>query len=295
MDKTKPRNLLKLFLKIGFTALLLYLVLNKINFTEIKEISQRCNPFYIFPALMAFFLSQVISSWRLLSFLRNIELKINFGFNSRLYLLGMFYNIFLPGGIGGDGYKIYLLHKKSLLPAKRIFGAIFFDRLSGLWAVSLIAVVLLFFIPKTFIPINPAAIIFAGATLIYYFILQRYFNVVSRHFLLNHLKSVAVQLMQLLCVVFILKSINFSGDFSPYLFSFLVSSVVAIIPFTIGGLGAREYVMINASLLLTMDKNTGVFISATFWILSALISLSGIYYAYGSKEFKTAPTVEGIL
>jgi len=25
----------------------------------------------------------------------------------------MFYNLFLPGGIGGDGYKIYLLNKLS--------------------------------------------------------------------------------------------------------------------------------------------------------------------------------------
>ena len=145
MDKTKPRNLLKLFLKIGFTALLLYLVLNKINFAEVKKIFQRSNPFYILLAFIAFFLSQVISSWRLLSFLNNIGLKINFGFNLRLYLLGMFYNIFLPGGIGGDGYKIYLLHKKSHFPAKQIFGAIFFDRLSGLWAVVLHGSYLTFF------------------------------------------------------------------------------------------------------------------------------------------------------
>jgi glycosyltransferase 2 family protein len=30
----------------------------------------------------------------------------------QLYLLGIYYNLFLPGGIGGDGYKIYLLKQK---------------------------------------------------------------------------------------------------------------------------------------------------------------------------------------
>jgi glycosyltransferase 2 family protein len=288
MDKTKPRNLLKLFLKIGFTALLLYLVLNKINFTEVKKIFQRSNPFYILLAFITFFLSQVISSWRLLSFLKNTGLKINFGFNFRLYLLGMFYNIFLPGGIGGDGYKIYLLRKKFHLPAKQIFGALFFDRLSGLWALSLVAVILLFFIPATVIPIEWPIIIFATGTLIYYFILQRYFNVISRHFMSNHLKAVAVQLLQAISVVFILLAINTSNNISPYLFSFLVSSLVSVIPFTIGGLGAREYVMIYAALILNMDKNTGVFISAAFWLISALTSFSGIYYAYGSPEFKSS-------
>jgi uncharacterized membrane protein YbhN (UPF0104 family) len=291
MDKTKLRNLLKLFLKIGFTALLLYLVLNKINFSEVKKIFQKSNPLYILLALITFFLSQVISSWRLLSFLKNIGLKINFGFNFRLYLVGMFYNIFLPGGIGGDGYKIFLLRKKSHLPAKQIFGALFFDRLSGLWAMTLAAVILLFFIPSTVIDIEWLIIIFAAGTIIYYFILQRYCNVVSRHFISNHLKAVGVQLFQMISVVFILLAIDFRNNVSPYLFCFLVSSLVSIIPFTIGGLGAREYVMIYTALVFNIDKNTGVFISSAFWLISAIGSLSGVYYAYGSHEFKYSSVV----
>lgn len=291
MDKPKLRNLLKLFLKIGFTALLLYLVLNKINFSEVKKIFQKSNPFYLLSALIAFFLSQVISSWRLLSFLKNIGLNINFGFNFRLYLVGMFYNIFLPGGIGGDGYKIFLLRKKSHLPAKQIFGALFFDRLSGLWALCLAAIILLFFIPSTVIDITWLIVIFAAGTLIYYFILQRYHNVVSRHFISNHLKAVGVQLFQIISVTFILRAIDFHNNVSPYLFCFLVSSLVSIIPFTIGGLGAREYVMIYAAIIFNMDKNTGVFISSAFWLISAIVSLSGLYYASGSHEFKYSSVV----
>jgi len=291
MDKTKLRKLLKLFLKIGFTALLLYLVLNKINLSEVKKIFQKSNPFYILLALITFFLSQVISSWRLLFFLKNIGLKISFGFNLRLYLVGMFYNIFLPGGIGGDGYKIFLLRKKSHLPAKQIFGALFFDRLSGLWAMSLAAVILLFFIPSTVIDIEWLIIIFAAGTIIYYFILQRYFNIVSRHFISSHLKAMGVQLFQMISVVFILLAIDFRNNVSPYLFCFLVSSLVSVIPFTIGGLGAREYVMIYTAFIFNIDKNTGVFISSAFWLISAIVSLQGVYYAYGSYEFKYSSIV----
>ena len=287
MNKTKLRNLLKLFLKIGFTAILLYLVLNKINLKEVKNILQRSDPAFIFLAFVTFFLSQIISSLRLLSFLNNIGLQLKFGFNFRLYLLGMFYNIFLPGGIGGDGYKIYLLRKKFLLPVKKIFSALFFDRLSGLWAVALASVSLLFFVQQNILPVEWAIVIFITGTLIYYFILQKYFKIFTRNFIINHLKAIAVQVLQVISVAFILMATDFNGDFSPYLFIFLISSIVSVIPFTIGGLGAREYVMIYAALILNIDKNIGVFISAAFWIISALASLTGIYYAYRSHEFET--------
>ncbi len=288
MNKAKLRNLLKLFLKIGFTAILLYLVLKRINLEEIKNILKKSNPFFIFLAFITFFISQIVSSWRLLSFLKNIGLDLSFGFNFKLYLLGMFYNIFLPGGIGGDGYKIYLLHKKFQLQAKKIFAAIFFDRLSGLWAVAFGAVCFLFFIPQNILAMQwPVSILITGS-IIYYLILQRYFKVFSRDFIANHLKAIAVQSLQIISVVFILKAIAFNGNFSTYLFIFLVSSIVSVIPFTIGGLGAREYVMIYAALILDIDKNVGVFISATFWLISAISSLTGMYYAYNRKQF--APT-----
>lgn len=292
MNKTNLRNLLKLFLKIGFTAILLYLVLKKINLEEVKNIFQKSNPAFIFLAFITFFLSQIISSWRLLNFLKNIGLKISFRFNFKLYLLGMFYNIFLPGGIGGDGYKIYLLHKKFLLPVKKIFSALFFDRLSGLWAVGPLAVSLLFIVPQRIFNVEWTIIIFITGTLIYYFIIQKYFKLFSRHFIMNHLKALAVQILQVISVAFILLAINFSGNFSPYLFIFLVSSIVSIIPFTIGGLGAREYVMIYAALILNIDRNIGVFISATFWLLSAMASLTGIYYAYRTNQFASPAKVE---
>ncbi|MEO6639137.1 MAG: lysylphosphatidylglycerol synthase transmembrane domain-containing protein [Ginsengibacter sp.] len=289
MNKIKPRNLLKLFLKLGFTAILLYFVLRKINFEEIKKIFQRSNPVFIFVAFLVFFLSQIVSSWRLLSFLNNIGLSLKFWFNFRLYLLGMFYNIFLPGGIGGDGYKIYLLHKKFQSPVKKIFSALFFDRLSGLWAVAFTALIFLFFVPENIFPMSWIILIFIAACVIYYVVLHKYFRVFSRHFFANHLKAIVVQTLQVVSVALILLAINFKGNFAPYLFIFLVSSVVSIIPFTIGGLGAREYVMIYAALILSIDKNVGVFISAAFWLISALVSLAGAYYAYRSREFKSAP------
>jgi glycosyltransferase 2 family protein len=61
-----------------------------------------------------------------------------------LFLIGMFYNQFLPGGTGGDIVKTYLLWKET--PGKRpgALLAVLFDRMIGLIALIIITGVLIF-------------------------------------------------------------------------------------------------------------------------------------------------------
>ena len=289
MDKQKLWGILKIFLKIGFTVLLLYLVFTRIDTKTLKHLFLNSNPFYILLAFVFYFMALIVACWRNLTFLKNIGLNLDFGFSFRLYLLGTFYNISLPGGIGGDGYKIYILRKKYKLPTKRIFLAMLFDRLSGLWAVGLIAVSLIIFIPKIEIPyIWPLTALIAG-TGIYYLIMQLYFKDYARQFLYTHMKAVLIQSLQVITVIAILLSQNFNDKFSPYLFSFLVATVAANVPISLGGVGVREYVMTHASRFFGMDPNLAVFISVTFFIISTLSALTGIWFVYHSKEFDPLP------
>jgi len=144
----------KLILKLAVTSALLYYVFSKVHFSEVKSRLLHANYWWMLAGVFFYFASMVASSWRLLSFFKSINLRLDPLFNFRLYMLGIFYNFLLPGGIGGDGYKIYLLTKTYKLPAKKVFWAILFDRLSGLWAVGLIIVCLKVFIPQ--IPIDIA-------------------------------------------------------------------------------------------------------------------------------------------
>lgn len=57
--------------------------------------------------------------------------------NLKLYALGMFYNLFLPGGSGGDGYKVYLLRKLYKAPVKHLLSAVLLDRINGVAVVFL--------------------------------------------------------------------------------------------------------------------------------------------------------------
>jgi uncharacterized membrane protein YbhN (UPF0104 family) len=293
MDKQKLWGILKTPVKIAVTAGMLYLVFRKIDFNDVKTIFLKSNPFYIALSIIFYFAAQTVTSLRMLIFLKSIGINIKKGFSFRLYLLGAFYNLFLPGGIGGDGYKIYLLRKKFNRPTKRIFWALFLERLSGVWAIGLIAVTLILFIPQIDVhPLWPIIALLSG-TLIYYIILKKFFKDYSRYFFTTHFLSGIVQSLSLISVICLLLSQNFHGKFSPYLFSFLASTVISVIPLGIGGLGIRDYAMINAVTLFGMDNRIAVFLTTTFWMVSIFASLPGAWFAYHSQEFYPVPkTVE---
>jgi uncharacterized membrane protein YbhN (UPF0104 family) len=291
--KQKLWDLLKTLLKIGFTGLLLWLVIRKMNYQEVKRILQTSNPLYLLLALVTYFASMLFAASRLLSFFRSIHLHLGRKFNMRLYMLGLFYNLFLPGGIGGDGYKIWVLNKTYKKPAKKVFWAILFDRLSGLWAIGLIIVALVAFIPQ--IEISPLIIysVFAVGTAAYYAVAHFFFKEYTRHFLSAHAKAIAVQSFQVLTILCILMALNFQGKFSPYLFTFLVSSLSAVFPFTVGGLGAREFVFTHFSGFFHMNANLAVVVSLLFYLTSAIISLGGLYYVFRSDKLQEGlPTDE---
>lgn len=284
--KDKLWTATKTILKIAVTSVLLYFVFRKVPFADVKYRLIHANYWWMFAALLSFFVSMIISSWRLLSFFKSIGLKLNSKFNFRLYLLGLFYNFILPGGIGGDGYKIYLLHKNYNLPAKKVFWAIMFDRLSGLWAIGLITVGLIFLIPQIDIHIAIPLGVFMAASAVYYFVAYKFFREYTRYFFEAHLKAVFVQGFQVIAIVFVLIGQDFHDKFSPYLLSFLISALATIIPISVGGAGIRETVFTYLTKWFPMEKSLAVFLPGTFYIISLIVALLGIYYVIRPKRLE---------
>ena len=284
MEKKKIWNIVKTLLKISITGLSLYLVSRKVEFNDLKDAFEKSNTLFLVLAFIAFVISQVISSSRLNTFFKGIGLNISETYNFKIYLLGMFYNLFLPGGIGGDGYKIFLLRKKFKIKGRRLFQAVFFDRLTGLWALGLINATLIIFIPQLGIPNWAPVLVVTIGTIAYYVIMRNFFSDYSKYFALSHLKALMVQSMQVVSVILLMYALNFEGKFSPYLFMFLISSLVAIFPFTVGGLGARELVFVYGAQYFQMDQHLAVIISLLFYCISALLSFSGIYYVFNPQK-----------
>ena len=99
--------------KIAISAILIYFIFTKVDFKEVLEIVGKTNPLYLLIAILFFMASKVLASVRLNLYFHQLGVKLTQKGNLKLYLLGMFYNLFLPGGIGGDAYK-GLFNQKEL-------------------------------------------------------------------------------------------------------------------------------------------------------------------------------------
>ena len=96
-DEIKPKtwkgtlwNITKTLLKFAVTSVLLYFVFRHVPFKDVKYRLLHANYWWMFAALICFFLSMIVSAWRLMSFFKSINLRLDPKFNFRLYLLGLF-------------------------------------------------------------------------------------------------------------------------------------------------------------------------------------------------------------
>lgn len=271
----------KILLKLGLTGIALYLVFQKIDTKQLLEIVKTIQWFWLLPAVLLFIVSKVFTAFRLNQYFKNISLYISEMLNLRLYLIGMFYNLFLPGGIGGDGYKVYLLNKHFKTPIKKLVQAALLDRLGGLVAIVflLFGLFLLVNIQIDFLETEVwNSLMIAGLILTIpgFWLLQKYFfNDFLPSFWSANAWSMAGQLAQLICAWFILRSLGITENILAYQLVFLLSSIVAVLPLTIGGVGARELVFVYAHTYAGIEETAAVAFSLIFFLISAGVSLSG--------------------
>lgn len=271
---------LKLLLKILITAVCLWYVSGKIDFSKAAAALQKANWLYLLLALVAFVISKLISAWRLNIYFRNIGIHMPEWQNIKLYWLGMYYNIFLPGSIGGDAYKVILLTRHFSVSYKKTTAAVLLDRISGLLGLGLILSVYgVLVIHHSF---YVSAIIAAAvlAVLALYLVIRFYLKDFISSFFPTLLLGTAVQVSQVICAYLIIAALHLPDHTTEYIFLFLVSSIVAVLPLTIGGLGAREIVFVEGSRYFGLLKDSSVVISLLFYLITLLTSAAGLWYVF---------------
>lgn len=269
-------------LKILFSAILLYFVFTKIRISDILAILEKASPLFLLVALCFFMLSKIIAALRLNLYFHQVNIRLTQNSNLKLYLLGMFYNLFLPGGIGGDAYKGYVLKKKFEVKTRAVVGVLVLDRLSGLLLLFVYACLLALITAHPMLQsLKPFFILALPlAVAAFWYLNNRFFNIVMPIFWKSVVYSGLVQLAQLGAAFFILKALSVEGDTLLYLFIFLVSSIVAVLPVTLGGIGSREVVFYYGAIWLGLDENTSVGISMVFFMVTAFVSLWGLAYHF---------------
>lgn len=270
------------FLKIAISAILIYFIFTKVDFEDVLNILQKTNPGYLLLALGLFVLSKVIAAYRLNLYFHQLKVRLTQKSNLKLYLLGMFYNLFLPGGIGGDAYKGYLIKKKFEVKTKKVISVLVLDRLSGLLLLLIYACLLATILDNE--SLEQFRLLFVFAILVsvvtFWGLNRRFFKDMLPVFWKSFFHSALVQLAQLASAYFILKSLGIEMDTVAYLFIFLLSSIVSVLPLTIGGIGSREVTFYYGATLLGLDENTSVGISMVFFLITAVVSFFGVYYHF---------------
>lgn len=124
--------------KLLFSGGLFFLLYRKIPLEDLQGVLATVDWLYLLPIGVLLFFNTVLSAqkWRLL--LLADDVHISLPTLTVTYLIGSFYNLFLPSSIGGDSYRIYDVARKSS-DGVRSAASVFADRFSGFLALVILS------------------------------------------------------------------------------------------------------------------------------------------------------------
>jgi len=232
------------------------------------------------------------------------------------YYLGLFFNNFLPTGIGGDVIRILRLRKFGYATHLLVSSSLM-DRILGLTSILMMGFVALSITPNFVLHPNTKLIIYIIAILtpfglLFLFsdympkltqlVIQRFHKGRFTDFLLNVMSTLheyrhsrprvlVALILSILAQYFIIASyvmIGFSLDISlPTSVFFIIIPIVFLatsLPISIGGLGVREGVIVSLFTLFNVNTQAAIALSILYFIIILLISLPGGLVLLSNKK-----------
>ena len=135
-------------IKIGITVLGLYLVLSRFDFQAIVGYLGQVNLFWMVAGAGLMILSLFVRAYRWSVILHGVGSSIRYKRLVELYLVGSFFNAFLPSGLGGD--VVRAAEAAQDVDSSIAIGSVLVDRLTGLLALFGMALIALPFRPEGF-------------------------------------------------------------------------------------------------------------------------------------------------
>jgi glycosyltransferase 2 family protein len=313
--KGKLITLLKTIVSLG----LLGLVFSKINFQQAwVQFSYLSWPFIVF-ALLFYTGCQWLSCLRWRVILQANAHSVPMGNLLSSYFAGMFLNIFLPGALGGDVYRVYRTSKVTK-DSEVALVSVFLERFTGLAALSALAlmglpplfkligrwdIVLLFLgcvsalVAAVLLISSPKLLIFAEPWLQKFRLTQVAARFAKIQILLRkfaqHRKALALSMclslvLQLAIVYYhyiIAQQLKIPITYLELLVFIPIIVVITLLPISLGGLGLKEGLWIYLFSRVGLTAEQALFLSFTITALSWLLSMPGaIILALDSTGFK---------
>lgn len=283
----------RFLLKILFSIAALWFVYARVDLLAVLQLTGTI-PVYVFIlSLVLYNASQVMSSKRLLLFLHKESINISYFENLKLYYQGMYFNLLLPGGVGGDGYKAYRFKKDGGIPVKHSVRALLTDRINGAMALLILSASGTLLIPTLWLTdikiwialFMVLALLVSGVFIIEFF--EHYSSVWWKALGF----SLLIQGLQVVSAILLFYALQVESSSLPaYAVAFLVGSLASAIPVTVGGLGARELVFIYAAKILAINTEKAVAVATLFFFLNVISSLPGLFVFTRQDFIKPTPS-----
>ncbi len=310
--------IIKTLISVGLLAL----VFSRVDISQTwKHFQSLSLPFVAF-ALIYYTGCQWLSCWRWQVILRSCGYFLPISSLLTSYFAGMFLNIFLPGALGGDFYRVYRVAKETK-DSEAALVSVFMERFTGLFALSSLAVlglvpafkiigswdiIFLFFgcvsalVGGVTLIVSPRLLILAEPWL------QKFglnslsarlakIQILFRQFAQNRqalMLSISLSLVLTLAIVFyhylIAMQLKIPISYLELLVFIPIVAVITLLPISLGGLGVKEglWAYLFSRIGLTVEQ--ALLLSITVTILGWLLSLPGgivlLLDSAGWKEMK---------
>ena len=139
------KRYITLAVKVSVSAGLLYFLITRIDLASFISAGREYPLWTLIPLTLLFIATIFIGSWRWRVFLGSHGIEQSILRGVQLYMIGYFFNNFLPSGVGGDVVRGYSASKESA-PLPVVYASIAAERLAGLLATLFIAAIFLPFV-----------------------------------------------------------------------------------------------------------------------------------------------------
>mgnify|MGYP001310513320 CR=1 FL=1 len=286
INKKKLKILLKTVLSVSLLIFLIY----KVDFSKL-EVLRPSTFIFIVVAVIINLTAKLIMSvrWKLL--LKSVlnlscEAKVLF----KYYMIAGFFNIFLPGAIGGDVVRTQRLIKRYNVSIKSATLITLLERVLGVY--SLLVLLILGVLFKNFpseikilsdspLWINLSALILILSLLpILKLVLKKRSVEMSYSFLIVTLFVLLIAQFGDITIAYIFsKAFNINIGFSAFLFVMPLVYIATVLPISLGGLGVREGTFAGLMSLYGVDVSTAIIISFLIYFVKIISGIIG-YFVY---------------
>lgn len=296
-----------LLIKVSISLGLLIYLFWKI---DLPQFGRTLHIIQILPFLAAGILyigCQYLSSYRWQVLLRVHDIYVPVPRLFSFYLVGMFFNNFLPSSVGGDVVKGYDLYRHSGR-GKEAITTVLLERYTGLVALIIIGLAALL-IGYKYLPDPVIAVLLSGiaagficGTLI---VISRYTRRVSLRttrrlnvprlgraihklykpferykthkgkFLYSILVSFAIQILNIVVYILLADALNISVPAGYFFLFFPIVTIISMFPVSINGLGIREGLMVYLFSKIDVSMNQALSLSLSWFFIVTCISLLG--------------------